>query len=92
MKLIQIQTPNEKNEVWLQCQIIKLEVNQFKNSGSIHVKGIAKTQNVNTIIVINDFKSLIDGEIVTSLHGYFKLLLRIENTETIEWFKEAFKF
>ena len=48
MNFISIQTPNEPKDIWKVCQIIKLEVNQFKNNRSIHVKGIAKSNSVTT--------------------------------------------
>lgn len=89
MNFISIQTPNETPDKWKTCQIIKLEVKQFKNAGSIYVKGIANSNCVTTLISINDFNSLINGKIVTSLHGYFKLKLDSEPTK--DWFKQAFK-
>lgn len=89
MNFISIQTPNEPKDIWKVCQIIKLEVNQFKNTGSIHVKGIAKSNSVTTLITVNDFNTLLKGESINSLHGYFKLKLESEETKT--WMKEAFK-
>lgn len=90
MNFISIQTPNEhKNNEWKVCHIIKLEVNQFKNNGSIHVKGIAKSNSVTTSISIPDFNSLFKGDVIDSLHGYFKL--KLEHQETKEWMQEAFR-
>lgn len=89
MNFISIQTPNEPKDIWKVCQIIKLEVNQFKNNGSIHVKGIARSNSVTTLITVNDFSGLLKGEVINSLHGYFKLKLESETTK--EWMQEAFK-
>ncbi len=90
MNFISIQTPNEhKNNEWKVCQIIKLEVNQFKNTGVINVKGIAKSNSVTTLISITDFNSLIKGEVVTSLMGYFKI--KLDHQETKAWMQEAFR-
>lgn len=90
MNFISIQTPNEhkKNE-WKVCQIIKLEVNQFKNKGVINVKGVARSNSVTTLITVPDFNTLLKGEIIDSLHGYFKL--KLEHQETKKWMQEAFK-
>lgn len=89
MNLISIQTPNEPKDIWKVCQIIKLEVNQFKNNGYVHVKGIARTNNVTTAIKINDFNSLLKGEEIKSNGHYFKI--KIENEQTKQWMQEAFK-
>lgn len=90
MNFISIQTPNEhKNNEWKVCQIIKLEVNQFKNTGVINVKGVATSNNVTTLITVNDFSTLLKGETIKSLGGYFKLKLASE--ETKKWMQEAFK-
>ena len=89
MNFISIQTPNEPKDIWKVCQIIKLEVKQFKNNGYVHVKGIARTDNVTTAIKIDDFNSLLKGEELKSKGGYFKLKLECE--ETKKWMQEAFK-
>lgn len=89
MNFIRIQTPNESKNIWKDCQIIKLEVNQFKNTGYIYVKGVARINNVTTAIKIDDFNSLLKGAEVKSKGGYFKLKLECE--ETKKWMQEAFK-
>lgn len=89
MNFISIQTPNEPKDIWKVCQIIKLEVNQFKNNGYVHVKGIARTDNVTTAIKIDDFNSLFKGDEIKSNGGYFKIKIEDEKTKT--WMKEAFK-
>jgi len=89
MNFISIQTPNEAKDNWKVCSIIKVEVNQYKNSGSISVKGIARSNSVTTAIKISDFNSLFKGEVINSLHGYFRI--KLEHQETKEWMQEAFK-
>lgn len=74
MANILIQTPNEaKNNDWLVCPIQSVSFSRNIKIGTITVKGVVKSQFVNTPIVIHDIEALLRQEIVKSLKGYYKL-------------------
>lgn len=74
MANILIQSPTEKKDnSWLNCTIKSVSFNNVTNSGTIRVTGIVKTNLVETPIHLKDIEKLLRGEVVESLHKYFKV-------------------
>lgn len=79
MNIIHIQTPSDKPNEWRDCQLVKVNSNNKTDSAEVKVKGVARHENVTTLIIINDLSDFINGEEVRSLHGYFKLRINEES-------------
>lgn len=74
MNNILIQSPTEKkSNTWLNCTIKSVSFNNVTNSGVIRVTGVVKSDLVETPIHLKDVEKLLQGEIVESLHKYFKV-------------------
>lgn len=75
MSKILIRTPKQGLEEWLECDVHSCNSTHIHNKCTIRVKGIHPKNNVVTPIEIDNIASLLSGEVVTSLHGYFKIKL-----------------
>lgn len=86
---ILIQTPNEaKLNEWLVCEIQSISLSSVTNIGTLVVKGVVKSTNVTTAIIIRDVKALLDKQIIKSLNGYYKL--QLINESDINILKQQF--